>query len=33
MSITVKNLDDEVFELDAILDGKKTVIAFLRHFG
>jgi hypothetical protein len=31
--ITVKNLDDEVVELDTILDGRKTVIAFLRHFG
>jgi hypothetical protein len=31
--ITVKNLDDEVVELNAILDGRKTVVAFLRHFG
>lgn len=30
---TVKNLDDEVIELDEVLDGRKTVIAFLRHFG
>lgn len=30
---TVKNLDDEVVELDHILGGKKTVLAFLRHFG
>jgi len=31
--ITIKNLDDEVVELDSIIRGRKTVIAFLRHFG
>lgn len=30
---TVKDLNDEVIELDEVLDGRKTVIAFLRHFG
>ena len=31
--VTVKNLDDEVVDLDDVRDGRKTVIAFLRHFG
>ncbi len=30
---TVKTLDDQVVELSSILDGKKTVACFLRHFG
>lgn len=31
--VTIKNLDDEVVDLEDLLDGKATVIAFLRHFG
>jgi hypothetical protein len=30
---TVKDLDDQVVELDDILGGQKTDLAFLRHFG
>lgn len=33
MSLTVKTLDDEVVPLDDVLDGRLTVLAFLRHFG
>lgn len=31
--VTVKNLDDEVVELDQVINGRTTVISFLRHFG
>lgn len=31
--VTVKNLDDEVVELEQIINGQTTVISFLRHFG
>lgn len=31
--VTVKTLDDEVVELEQLVEGKPTVIAFLRHFG
>jgi hypothetical protein len=31
--VTVKDLDDQVVELNHLLDGRPTVIAFLRHFG
>lgn len=33
VSLTVKTLDDEVVALDDVLDGRLTVLAFLRHFG
>lgn len=31
--VAVKTLDDEVVELEQLVEGKPTVIAFLRHFG
>jgi hypothetical protein len=31
--LTVKTLDDEVVALEDIIDGRLTVVAFLRHFG
>ena len=31
--VTVKTLEDEVVDLESIIDGQTTVIAFLRHFG
>lgn len=31
--VTVLDLDDGVVELDEVIAGKTTVIAFLRHFG
>lgn len=32
-SLTVKTLDDEVVSLNSVIEGKKTVLVFLRHFG
>jgi hypothetical protein len=32
-TLTVKTLDDEVISLDSIIEGRKTVLVFLRHFG
>lgn len=31
--LTVKTLDDEVVSLNSVIEGKKTVLVFLRHFG
>lgn len=32
-SLTVKTLDDEVVSLNSVIEGRKTVLVFLRHFG
>lgn len=32
-SLMVKTLDEEMVSFNSVIDGQKTVVVFLRHFG